>query len=147
MHRAALGISTRTVGGTEQLNGSLPRWHVPQVGKDGEWGVIFQYAISLTFVGLIESVMTLQACDEITETLPSVFRSNQECVAQGVANLVSGLFGAERRRPKSVAQRRSSVWTDFLRRWSTSRSSDAVRSKDERAVRLKRPRRPWAATR
>ncbi|KAK7232874.1 sulfate transporter [Aureococcus anophagefferens] len=71
-----------------------PSWHVPQVPADGEWGVVFQYAISLTFVGLIESVMTLQAVDEITEDLPSVFRSNQECVAQGVANLVSGLFGA-----------------------------------------------------
>lgn len=67
---------------------------MPQVPADGEWGVVFQYAISLTFVGLIESVMTLQAVDEITEDLPSVFRSNQECVAQGVANLVSGLFGA-----------------------------------------------------
>ena len=38
--------------------------------------------------------MTLQACDEITETLPSSFRSNQECVAQGLANLLCGVFGA-----------------------------------------------------
>ena len=96
MNREGFGVSTRTVGGTEQLKGAFPRYHLPQVPSNGngEWGVIFQYGISLTFVGLIESVMTLQACDEITETLPSVFRSNQECVAQGIANAVSGLFGA-----------------------------------------------------
>ena len=96
VNREGFGVSTRTVGGTEQLKGAFPRYHLPQVPSNGngEWGVIFQYGISLTFVGLIESVMTLQACDEITETLPSVFRSNQECVAQGVANAVSGLFGA-----------------------------------------------------
>ena len=56
--------------------------------------VTIRYAVSLCFVGLIESVMTLQACDEITETLPSSFRSNQECVAQGLANLLCGVFGA-----------------------------------------------------
>ena len=96
VNREGFGVSTRTVGGTEQLKGAFPRYHLPQVPSNGngEWGVIFQYGISLTFVGLIESVMTLQACDEITETLPSVFRSNQECVAQGIANAVSGLFGA-----------------------------------------------------
>jgi MFS superfamily sulfate permease-like transporter len=96
VNREGFGISTRTVGGTEQLKGAFPRYHLPQVPSNGngEWGIIFQYGISLTFVGLIESVMTLQACDEITETLPSVFRSNQECVAQGIANAVSGLFGA-----------------------------------------------------
>ncbi|KAH8071262.1 secondary active sulfate transmembrane transporter [Aureococcus anophagefferens] len=108
INRGLIGVSTRTVGQTEKLSGARPSarparasprrrppsWHVPQVPADGEWGVVFQYAISLTFVGLIESVMTLQAVDEITEDLPSVFRSNQECVAQGVANLVSGLFGA-----------------------------------------------------
>ena len=80
VNREGFGVSTRTVGGTEQLKGAFPRYHLPQVPSNGngEWGVIFQYGISLTFVGLIESVMTLQACDEITETLPSVFRSNQE---------------------------------------------------------------------
>jgi len=96
VNREGFKVSTRTVGGTEQLKGAFPRYHLPQIPSNGngEWGVIFQYGISLTFVGLIESVMTLQACDEITETLPSVFRSNQECVAQGIANAVSGLFGA-----------------------------------------------------
>ena len=69
VNREGFGVSTRTVGGTEQLKGAFPRYHLPQVPSNGngEWGVIFQYGISLTFVGLIESVMTLQACDEITE--------------------------------------------------------------------------------
>jgi SulP family sulfate permease len=38
--------------------------------------------------------MTLQAVDEITETPPSNFRNNQECIAQGIGNFVCGFFGA-----------------------------------------------------
>jgi len=48
----------------------------------------------LAAIGLVESIMTLQACNEITSTPQSVFRANQESVAQGLANFVSSLFGA-----------------------------------------------------
>jgi SulP family sulfate permease len=52
--------------------------------------IIFPYAIILCGVGLIESLMTLTLVDEITETRG---QGNRECVGQGTANLVCGLFG------------------------------------------------------
>lgn len=52
--------------------------------------IIFPYAIVLCGVGLIESLMTLTLIDEITETRG---KGNRECIGQGVANLVCGLFG------------------------------------------------------
>ncbi|MFK7768303.1 MAG: SulP family inorganic anion transporter [Mariniblastus sp.] len=52
--------------------------------------IIFPYAVILCGVGLIESLMTLTLIDEITETRG---HGNRECVGQGTANLVCGLFG------------------------------------------------------
>jgi SulP family sulfate permease len=52
--------------------------------------IIFPFAIVLCGVGLIESLMTLTLVDEITETRG---QGNRECVGQGVANVVCGLFG------------------------------------------------------
>ncbi len=51
---------------------------------------IFPYAIILAAIGLIESLMTLNLVDELTETRGN---SNRECMAQGGANIVTGLFG------------------------------------------------------
>lgn len=52
--------------------------------------IIFPYAIILCGVGLIESLMTLTLIDEITETRG---KGNRECIGQGTANIVCGLFG------------------------------------------------------
>jgi SulP family sulfate permease len=52
--------------------------------------IIFPFAIILCGVGLIESLMTLTLIDEITETRG---QGNRECVGQGTANLICGLFG------------------------------------------------------
>ena len=52
--------------------------------------IIFPFAAVLAAVGLIESLMTLTLIDEITETQGN---SNRECLGQGVANIVCGLFG------------------------------------------------------
>jgi sulfate permease, SulP family len=52
--------------------------------------IIFPFAIVLCGVGLIESLMTLTLIDEITETRG---KGNRECIGQGVANIVCGLFG------------------------------------------------------
>jgi SulP family sulfate permease len=51
---------------------------------------IFPYALILAAIGLIESLMTLNLIDDLTETRGS---SNRECVAQGGANILTGLFG------------------------------------------------------
>ncbi len=52
--------------------------------------LIFPYALILAAVGLIESLMTLNLIDELTDTRGN---SNRECIAQGGANIVNGLFG------------------------------------------------------
>lgn len=52
--------------------------------------IIFPFAIILCGVGLIESLMTLTLIDDITETRGN---GNRECIGQGAANVVCGLFG------------------------------------------------------
>ncbi|TVZ57088.1 SulP family sulfate permease [Lutibacter sp. Hel_I_33_5] len=51
---------------------------------------IFPYALILAAIGLIESLMTLNLIDDLTETRGN---SNRECIAQGGANVITGLFG------------------------------------------------------
>ncbi|MFY7672246.1 SulP family inorganic anion transporter [Tenacibaculum sp. MEBiC06402] len=51
---------------------------------------IFPYALILAAIGLIESLMTLNLIDDITETRGN---TNRECLAQGGANIITGLFG------------------------------------------------------
>ena len=51
---------------------------------------IFPYALILAAIGLIESLMTLNLIDDLTETRGN---TNRECVAQGGANIITGLFG------------------------------------------------------
>jgi SulP family sulfate permease len=52
--------------------------------------IIFPFAIILCGVGLIESLMTLTLIDEITETRG---KGNRECIGQGTANVICGIFG------------------------------------------------------
>lgn len=73
------------------IAGGLPRFHLPMVPLSLETlRVILPYAIILAGVGLIESLLTLSLIDELTE---SRGRGNKECIGQGVANTVNGLFG------------------------------------------------------
>ena len=94
------GIDVSTVGsfiregGGKGLEGSLPSFQ-PQLYSmlstiDGHWGLVVSTAFLLAAVGLIESLMTLNLIDEITESRGS---GNRECVAQGGANILNGLFG------------------------------------------------------
>lgn len=81
-------------GGGEGLKGGLPQlqWaifeKIPFNFKT--LGFIGPYAIILAAIGLIESLMTLNLIDELTETRGN---SNKECIAQGSANIITGLFG------------------------------------------------------
>ena len=81
-------------GGGEGLKGSLPVFQGQIFGLfdtlEGNWGLILSTALLLAAVGLIESLMTLNLVDEITDTRGS---GNRECVAQGGANILNGLFG------------------------------------------------------
>lgn len=84
-------IDTRTVADMASVGGGLPQFHIPQMPITLEnFKIILPYAAIMAAVGLIESLMTLQLVDEITETRGS---TNKECVGQGVANIVTGFFG------------------------------------------------------
>ncbi len=81
-------------GGGNGLEGGLPSFQMQIFGffdtLTGHWSLILSTAFLLAAVGLIESLMTLNLIDEMTETRGS---GNRECVAQGGANILSGLFG------------------------------------------------------
>lgn len=94
------GIDMSTVGsfiregGGSGLKGSLPTFQDQIFGLfgslAGHWDLIISTAFILAAVGLIESLMTLNLVDEITETRGN---GNRECIAQGGANILNGLFG------------------------------------------------------
>ena len=87
---AVLGIDTKTVGDIASIKGGFPPFHIPMVPFTWEAiTLIFPYAAIMAGVGLIESLLTLNIVDEITETRG---RGNKECVAQGTANILSGFF-------------------------------------------------------
>ena len=84
-------IDTRTVADMASVGGGLPSFHIPQIDLNLETlKIILPYSAILAAVGLIESLMTLQLVDEVTETRG---RANKECIGQGVANIVTGFFG------------------------------------------------------
>ncbi|OYW81762.1 MAG: sodium-independent anion transporter, partial [Sphingobacteriia bacterium 32-37-4] len=84
------GIDTKTVGDIASIQGGFPPFHLPSVPLNLETLIlIFPYAIIVAGVGLIESLLTLNIIDEITETRG---RGNKEAVAQGTANILSGVF-------------------------------------------------------
>jgi len=84
------GINTKTVGDIASIQGGFPPFHIPMVPLNLETlYLIFPYAAIMAGVGLIESLLTLNIVDEITETRG---RGNKEAVAQGIANVLSGFF-------------------------------------------------------
>ena len=86
----AFGINTHTVGDIASIQGGFPPFHLPKVPLIFETlSIIFPYAAIMAAVGLIESLLTLNIVDEMTETRGN---SNKEAVAQGVANMCSGVF-------------------------------------------------------
>lgn len=86
----AFGIETKTVGDIASISGGFPPFHIPVIPFTFETlALIFPYAAIMAGVGLIESLLTLNIIDEITETRG---RGNKEAAAQGIANILSGLF-------------------------------------------------------
>ena len=90
-------LDTETVRSFIQANGGdgiqagLPTFQVPLIAFSLETLVfIAPYAVILAAIGLIESLMTLNLIDELTDSHGS---GNRECVAQGAANVVNGFFG------------------------------------------------------
>ena len=88
------GVDTLTVADTmkegESIKGGFPPISIPKIPITCEtFMIIIPYAGIVAGVGLIESLLTLNIIDEITETRGS---GNKECVAQGAANILSGFL-------------------------------------------------------
>src|SRR3546814_2310827 len=74
-----------------ELPSTLPIFLIPQIPFNLETlMIILPYSVAVAAVGLLESLMTAQIVDDLTDT-PS--DKNRECVGQGVANTVTGFIG------------------------------------------------------
>ena len=84
-------IDIRTVGDLGELPDSLPIFLLPNIPLTLETLlIIFPTAATLALVGLLESLLTASIVDDLTDTDSD---KNRECVGQGSANIVAGLFG------------------------------------------------------
>jgi SulP family sulfate permease len=85
------GLDVPRVGDMASIKGGLPNFHFPRVELSWEtFQIILPYSIILAAIGLIESLLTLNLVGEMTNKRGG---ASQECVAQGVANTVTGFFG------------------------------------------------------
>ena len=88
---ALMGWDVRTVGDMGELPDTLPVFLIPEIPLNFETlQIIFPYSLAVAVVGLLESLMTQQLVDELTDTPSS---RNQECIGQGLANTATGFIG------------------------------------------------------
>jgi SulP family sulfate permease len=85
------GLDVRTVGDMGQMPSALPMFHIPRVPLTWEtFAVLAPISATLAFVGLLESLLTANLLDDITDT-PS--DKDRETRGQGIANIASAVFG------------------------------------------------------
>jgi SulP family sulfate permease len=85
------GLDIRTVGDMGDLPDTLPIFLWPEVPLNLETlKIILPYSAALAVVGLLESLMTATIIDEMTDSNSD---KNRECKGQGIANIVSSMFG------------------------------------------------------
>jgi len=85
------GLDVPRVGDMASIEGGLPAFHVPMVPLNYEtFEIILPYALILAAIGLIESLLTLNLVGDLTGRRGG---ASQECMAQGVANTVTGFLG------------------------------------------------------
>lgn len=85
------GMDLRTVGDLGELPSALPVFALPQVPFSWDTlTIIFPYSVGLAAVGLLESLLTAQIVDDMTDTASS---KSRECIGQGASNIASGLIG------------------------------------------------------
>lgn len=86
-----MGIDIRTVGDMGNLTQALPMFLIPEIPLNLETlMIIFPYSLALAIVGLLESLLTANIVDDMTDTESD---KNKESRGQGIANIVSGFFG------------------------------------------------------
>jgi len=98
----ATGMDVPRVGDLASIEGGFPTFHMPFGEGVGLYGtalapftletlyIILPYAVIPAAIGLIESLLTLNLVSDLTNTRGG---ASQECIAQGVANTVTGFFG------------------------------------------------------
>jgi SulP family sulfate permease len=85
------GWDVRTVSDMGQLPDTLPVFLIPQIPFTLETlQIILPYSLAVAAVGLLESLMTQNLIDEITETITD---RKQECIGQGLSNFFTGFIG------------------------------------------------------
>ncbi|MGA4720641.1 SulP family inorganic anion transporter [Fictibacillus nanhaiensis] len=85
------GSTVRTVGDMGELTQALPLFLIPDIPLTFETlQIIFPYSFALALVGLLESLLTAQIVDDMTDTDSD---KNREAKGQGIANIVAGFFG------------------------------------------------------
>ncbi len=86
-----LDINVPSVGDLASIKGGLPAFHMPSVPLNVDTLlIILPYAIILAAIGLIESLLTLNLVGDLTGKTGG---ASQECLAQGIANTITGFFG------------------------------------------------------
>lgn len=84
-------LDTKRVGDLADISGSLPSFDTPMIPFNLETlKMVLPYAVLVSLVGLIESLLTLSVLDEMGGKRGS---GNKECIAQGVGNVTCGFFG------------------------------------------------------
>src|SRR6185437_4131 len=85
------GVTLQTIGDLGKMPSSLPTFFLPDIPLNFETlKIIFPYSLALSIVGLLESLLTSEVLDDMTDT-PS--DKNREARGQGIANFITGFFG------------------------------------------------------
>ncbi len=88
---ALFHLDVRTVAHLGELPSTLPSFGLPQVPYTFETlRILVPIALTLAAVGLLESLLTAQIVDDLTDTSSD---KNRECAGQGLANIASAVFG------------------------------------------------------
>ncbi|MCG5072565.1 SulP family inorganic anion transporter [Paraburkholderia tagetis] len=89
---ALLHLPARTLGDMAHIAGGLPVFSMPSVPMNMDTlRIVLPYAVLMSLVGLLETLLTLNLTDDVTGTRG---QPNRECVALGAANVAAGMFGA-----------------------------------------------------
>ena len=85
------GLDVRTVGDMGELPDTLPVFLIPDIPLTFETlMIILPYSVAVAIVGLLESLMTQNIVDDLTDTKSN---RNQECIGQGISNTATGFIG------------------------------------------------------
>lgn len=86
-----MNADLKTVGDMGTISQTLPTFLLPDIPLNFETlQIILPYALALSVVGLMESLLTAQLLDDMTDTESD---KNREAKGQGIANIINGFFG------------------------------------------------------